>query len=308
MSGTKVDADFWMSEHINPWDTYVHGIRRVLVSQRTAYQQMAIVESGIYGKALVLDGKWQSSTGDEFLYHEALVHPALISHGSPRQVLVLGGGEGATVREVLRWKTLEKVVMVDIDGDVVAACQEHLPEMHQQAFADPRVELVIGDALHYLDTTTADWDVIISDLSDPIEAGPSFPLFTVEYFQKVRQALRPEGIFVLQSGPVSPPDLAAHGRLVKTVQAVFPHVFSYSSFVPTYGAPWSFTLGSAQPLNQQPEPKVVDALLASQVEGELRMLDGMTLLGLLQTPKHTRQAIAAATQIYTMKDPPKFFS
>lgn len=172
MAGSKVKADLWISEYITPWDIYVHGVTRILAYKKTAYQEMYIVETGAYGKGLVLDGKWQSCTGDEFLYHEALVHPAMVAHQAPRTVLVLGGGEGATVREVLRWKTVEQVMMVDIDGEVVEACREHLSEMHQNAFDDSRVELVIGDALQVLDTTPQQWDIIISDLSDPIEEVP----------------------------------------------------------------------------------------------------------------------------------------
>ncbi|MBD0393724.1 MAG: methyltransferase domain-containing protein, partial [Microcoleus sp. C1-bin4] len=217
MSGSEVRADFWMSEYITPWDIYVHGIIGVLAYKKTAYQEMYVVQTGTYGKGLVLDGKWQSCTGDEFLYHEPLVHPAMIGHGSPKKVLVLGGGEGATIREVLRWKTVEKVVMIDIDGEVVEACREHLPEMHQNAFDDPRCEVVIGDALDYLDKTDKDWDIVISDLSDPIEEGPSFQLFTKEYFEKVRGVMSPNGYFVVQAGPVSPAEMKMHARIVNTL-------------------------------------------------------------------------------------------
>ena len=227
MSGSELKADFWMSEYITPWDIYVHGVTSVLAYKKTAFQEMYVVETGTYGKGLVLDGKWQSCTGDEFLYHEPLVHPAMILHGSPRKVLVLGGGEGATIREVLRWKTVEKVVMIDIDGEVVEACKEYLPEMHQNAFDDPRCEVVIGDALEFLDTTGNDWDVVISDLSDPIEEGPSFQLFTKDYFEKVRRVMSPSGYFVVQAGPVSPAELKMHARIVNTLKSVFPNVQSF---------------------------------------------------------------------------------
>ena len=97
-----MNPPFWLNEQNGPWDVYGHGVRRVLAHQVTPFQEMLIVESGSYGRALVLDGKWQSSEGDEFLYHEPLVHPPMLHHGNPRRVLVLGGGEGATLREVLR--------------------------------------------------------------------------------------------------------------------------------------------------------------------------------------------------------------
>ncbi len=307
MAGSELQADFWMSEYITPWDIYAHGITRVLAYQKTAFQEMYVVESGAYGKALVLDGKWQSSTADEFLYHEPLVQPAMICHGSPRSVLILGGGEGATAREVLRWRTVERVLMVDIDGEVVAACRQHLPEMHRGAFDDPRLEVAIADALDLLDTREDRWDIVISDLSDPIESGPSYQLFTQEYFQKIQRVLAPGGYFVIQAGQVMPPNLALHARLLKTVGTVFPHVVSYASHTPSYGSPWGFGLAAAEPIVTRPDPEAVDRLLASETTGGLRAIDGLALLGMLQTPKYIRDAIAAETQIYTQAAPPTFF-
>src|SRR5919202_1000545 len=284
MSGSEVRADFWMSEDTTPWDIYVHGIIGVLAYKKTAYQEMYVVQTGTYGKGLVLDGKWQSCTGDEFLYHEPLVHPAMICHGSPKKVLVLGGGEGATIREVLRWKTVEKVVMIDIDGEVV-----------------------VGDALDYLDKTDKDWDIVISDFSDPIEEGPSFQLFTKEYFEKVRGVMSPNGYFVVQAGPVSPAEMKMHARIVNTLKSVFPNVQSCTSFISTYGAPWGFAIASTQEINTRPEPQATDKLLAEKTTGGLRMLDGITLLGLMQVPGHLRQVIASETEVYTIAAPPKFF-
>lgn len=307
MPGSELGADVWINEYVSPFDIYSHGVKTVLAHKRTEFQDMYIVQSGASGKGLVLDGKWQSCTGDEFLYHEPLVHPACVSHGNPRTVLVLGGGEGATVREALRWKTVKKVAMVDIDGEVVEACKEHLPEMHQGAFDDPRTELVIGDALDYLDSAEGEWDIIISDLSDPIEEGPSFKLFTKEYFAKCKRALAPGGRLVIQAGPVSPPEMLRHVRLVKTVQAVFAHTVSYTSFTPTYASPWGFAIGADDPLERRPDPAAVDAMLAEKTTGGLRMFDGTTLLGMLQIPKHLRDAIAAETQVYSLAEPPKFF-
>ncbi|OCR00124.1 spermidine synthase [Oscillatoriales cyanobacterium USR001] len=307
MSGSELKADFWMTEYITPWDIYVHGVTKVLAYKKTAFQEMYVVETGMYGKGLVLDGKWQSCTGDEFLYHEPLVQPAMVLHGSPRKVLVLGGGEGATVREILRWKTVEKVVMIDIDGEVVEACKEYLPEMHQNAFDDPRCELVVGDALDFLDKTGNDWDVVISDLSDPIEEGPSFQLFTKDYFEKVSRVMSPSGYFVVQAGPVSPAELKMHARIVNTLKAVFPNVQSLTSYISTYGAPWGFAIASNQAINTRTEPEITDRLLAEKTTGGLRMFDGITMLGLMQLPAHLRRAIESETQVYTMAEPPKFF-
>ncbi len=305
MAGSDVKADLWITEYITPWDIYIHGVTKLLAFQQTQYQEMHIVETGAYGKALVLDGKWQSCTGDEFLYHEPLVHPACLAHGNPRKVLILGGGEGATLREVLRWTTVEQAVMVDIDGDVVAACRQHLPEMHQNSFDDPRAELVIGDALQYLDETQVQWDVVISDLSDPIEEGPSFQLFTKEYFQQIRDVLSPQGQFVVQAGPVAPEELQLHARIVNTLKDIFPQVQSYHSHVPTYASPWGFALASQEGFKASAEE--IDRCLAEKTTGGLRMFDGITWLGLSSLPLHLRQAIEQETEVYTKAQPPKFF-
>jgi len=307
MAGSEVKADYWLNEYVTPWDIYSHGITKILAYQQTQYQEMSIVETGAYGKALVLDGKWQSCTGDEFLYHEPLVHPAMIAHGNPKKVLVLGGGEGATIREILRWKSVEKVMMVDIDGDVVDACKTHLVEMHQGAFDDPRVDLRIEDAFKILETTTEKWDIIISDLSDPIEEGPSFPLFTKEYFTQLKEVLAPGGFVVVQAGPTSPAEIRLHARLVNTLKTVYGDVTSYSSYVPTYASPWGFAMCTDGELNTRPDPATVDQLLTEKTEGKFRTIDGTALLGLLQTALHVRQAIAAHTDIFTLAEPPKFF-
>lgn len=308
MPGARVATSVWISEYISPYDQYLHGVKRILVSARTEFQEMLIVETGVYGKALVLDGLWQSCTGEEFIYHEPLVHVGCVTHGGPRRVLVLGGGEGATIREALKWNTVAQCTMVDIDGAVVEACREHLPEMHQGAFDDPRTELVIGDALEYLDDSPAQWDLVISDLSDPIEEGPSFALFTKEYFEKVYRVLSDGGVFVLQAGPVSPPEVHRHAKLNRTVAAVFGHAVSFATMTATYGSPWGFVIArKGEPVDDRPSPEDVDALLATRTSGHFRMFDGKAMLGLLCTPKHIRDEIAKGQGVYTQAEPPKFF-
>jgi spermidine synthase len=307
MSTNEVGTVFWMNELITPWDCYGHGITKVLAHTRTEYQEMYIVETGAYGQALILDGKWQSCTGDEFLYHEPLVHPAMLLHGSPGRVLILGGGEGATAREVLRWKTVDRVCMVDIDGEVVDACRKHMTAMHRGAFDDSRLEVIIQDALVFLEETKDTWDVIISDLSDPIEDGPSFKLFTKEYFEKAKGVLASDGAFVLQAGPVAPAEMHMHCRLASTMRTVFEHVRSYDTHVPTYASPWGFILGSTRPIGSRPDPDTTDKVLRERTTGGYRMFDGETLLGMLQLPAHLRKAIARETRVYTLAEPPKFF-
>jgi len=283
----------WFQEFHTPWDVYSHGVTQVLAHDQTPFQEAYIVETGAYGKGLILDGHWQSSVGDEFLYHEPLVHTPCVLHGSPRRVLILGGGEGATLREVLRWRTVETVVMVDIDKTVVEMCQTHLPEMHQQSWNDRRVQLVIADAQDYLQDTLREtpqtWDVIISDLTDPVIDGPAAPLFTPAHFQQIAQALNPGGFYMMQGGSLNPPELETHRQLLNTVATAFAAVQTCFCYAPTYGVALGLILASQSPWNPTPNPSTIDTLLATQTTGTLRMFDGISLLGILNVPKHIRK-------------------
>ena len=172
----------WFFETTTAVEGHMHAIVRTIVSAQTKFQQVEIMETASYGKCLVLDGRIQSSQADEFIYHEALVHPGLLAHPRPQRGMVIGGGEGATVREILRHKTITDCLMVDIDGEVVEECKKHLPEMHQGAFEDKRTELRHEDARAYLERTSETFDFISIDLVEPLEEGPACMLFTKEFY------------------------------------------------------------------------------------------------------------------------------
>jgi spermidine synthase len=300
-------TSFWFTEEVSPFDLYIHGASNVICSLKTPYQKMEIVETPTMGKALILDGKVQSATEDEFLYHESLVHPACLSNGAPKTVLILGGGEGATLREALRWKTIERAVMVDIDRQVVEACRDNLPEMHHGSFSDPRAQLVFSDALEFLESSDVKWDIIISDLTEPLEGGPSFKLFTKECFELARKHLAASGSFVLQAGPVGPQYLKLFARLASTLKTVFQYTLAYSVSVPSYPAPWGFLMGSVTPISPPPNPEETNSLLAEKTIGGFRMLDGQALLGLLHTPLYVRSAINSEKHVFTLQAPPQSF-
>src|SRR3989475_360495 len=201
----------------------MHAIKRTIVEAQTKFQHVEIMETASYGKLLVLDGRIQSSQADEFIYHEALVHPGMLAADRPAQnALVIGGGEGATLREALKYRSLTRAVMVDIDGEVVDLCKKHLAEMHRGAFEDKRTEVRNEDARAYLEKTGERFDFIsvdqieafacflevgpgvlektgerfdfISvDLVEPLEEGPACALFTKEFYTLVRDRLTPGG-------------------------------------------------------------------------------------------------------------------
>ena len=309
MDELSLAAQCWIPEYVTTHDFYLHSVRQILLRRQTRYQDLLLVESPTLGKVLILDGKWQSATADEFQYHEALVHPACIFFEHPRSALVLGGGEGATLRELLRWKSLERVTMVDLDEEVVDVCREHLSEMHQGAFSDPRCEVVISDAAAFVRNTEVAWDVVFSDLSDPIENGPASHLYTLEFFQEIVKKLSPGGIFAIQTGPIGPTnaDLERHARLIATLRYVFPQVSAYIATITTYPAVWTFAIGTNRKIPDHVEPGQVDSLIATGTSGGLRMLDGQAMKGMFCLPLHLRQAQQRYSKVYTLSDRPVLF-
>ncbi len=296
----------WHYELITPDLYQAERIERVHFSGRTPYQDVLVQDGAAFGRSLVLDGKTQSTEVDEFVYHEGLVHPAMISHPAPRSVFVAGGGEGATIREALRHNTVESVVMVDIDTRVVVLCREYLPKHHQGSFDDPRVKLVHDDALAYLESTSERFDVIIIDVPDPLEAGPAYLLFTKEFYTLVRDRLNDGGVMVSQSGPTGPSFYEqCFSAVANTVATVFPIVTLSETFVPSFGSTWGFVIGSLSEDPADLSPEEVDARIAGRTSGQLRYFDGTTLRGMVSVPKYLRRSVAGERRVIT-RDAPLF--
>ncbi len=287
----------WFHERLGPSEGHVHEVKTVLFSKKTPFQQIEVVEFCDYGRALVLDGKVQSTQTDEFIYHEVLVHPAMLTHPAPKRVLVIGGGEGATLREVLRHRSVERALMIDIDREVVEVSRKMLPEFHAGAYDDPRSELVFEDARRWIETHGEIFDVIIIDLSDPIEEGPCYRLYTREFYQLVSRRLSPQGTIALQSGTVAPHDLLNVAAVYRTLLTAFPVVRPYIANVPCFGLPWGFQVAS-----KEIDPRVFsavdyDAMLGRRIQGEMKYLTGEVCTAQFALPKHLRDRLERETRI-----------
>lgn len=252
--GSKVNWRVIM-EWQTPNSAVLHKVKRVIYSGKTKYQEVDIVETYDFGLCLVLDGKIQSSSADEKIYHEALVHPAMLTHPKPSRVLIVGGGEGATLREVLKHRTVESAVMVDLDEEVVQVCKKHLPEFHMDSFEDPRAKIVIDDGRKYVERLPdGSIDVTIIDVTDPLEGGPSYLLYTMEFYRLLARKLSDDGLFVTQATSTYY-SRNCFAAIYKTVASVFPVARPYHVFVPSYMSEWGFVLGSkaADPMSLAPE-------------------------------------------------------
>lgn len=297
------DPDKWFYDRVSRNLIQLHSIEEVLYSGQTKFQSVEVIRSGSFGKCLVLDGKIQSSEADEFIYHEALVQPPMITHPCPETVFIAGGGEGATLREVLSHKTVKRAVMVDIDGEVVTICQKFLPDHSRGSFQDERTELIHTDARDYLAKSGDTFDIIIIDLPDPIEEGPAYLLYTREFYQLVRDRLADDGIICVQSGSATWTELLNFTAVNYTLKSVFSIVSPYQIEIPSFGGPWGFCLAS-----QKVDPRLlsageVDSRISVRQLTHLKFYDGLTHQGLFSLSKHLRDELSRPGKLITDNEP-----
>lgn len=297
------DPDKWLKDRISENFIQLHSIDEVLYDGRTKYQSAQIIRSGSFGKCLVLDDKIQSSEVDEFIYHEALVQPAMITHPCPETAFIAGGGEGATLREVLSHKTITRAMMVDIDMDVTALCREYLPEHSRGAFEDKRAELHHVDARDYLAKCEERFDIIIIDLPDPLEEGPAYLLYTKEFYQLARDRLTDTGIISVQAGSASLMELLNLTAVNNTLRSVFPLVCSYKVSIPCFGGPWGFCTASTLLSPPLLSPDEIDGRISARSLAGLKFYDGLTHQGIFSLPKYLREALSRQKRLITDKNP-----
>lgn len=228
-------------ELLNPDYGCAVRVTESLARGRTRYQDLEVVDTGMFGRMLLLDNVMMTTERDEFFYHENLVHVAAVSHPGPRSALVIGGGDGGSSEELLKHPSMQRVVMAELDAGVVEASRRWLGTVHNGAFDDPRLEVMIGDGKAYLEQTGERFDLIALDLTDPI--GPSVQLYTREFYASCRRALAPGGIMSLHiESPITRPQ--AFRRIVATLRAVFPVVRPYLVYIPIYCAWWGMATAS----------------------------------------------------------------
>lgn len=215
----------------------------VFYDVQSPYQRVRILESTKYGKMLALDDMVMTTINDEFHYHEMISHPAVFTHSNPKNILVIGAGDGGTVRELLRHDGIEKVTMVEIDGEVIKACKEHLPEIAAE-FDNPRLDLKVEDGIEFVKNAASNhYDIVIVDGSDPV--GPAEGLFSIEFYTNCHKILKEGGVLVTQ-GESPKFNEKSFAELNKVLQDIFGEENAPVSlfYVPTYPTGmWSMQYG-----------------------------------------------------------------
>lgn len=292
----------WIIEDRGPSRSNMYPLGQTVAHTSSQYQEILIVDTPGYNRALFLDGVPQSAELDEQMYHEALIHPALVAVTNPKTVFIAGGGEGAVLREVLKHTTIEKVIMVDIDEEMVNLAKQHLEVWHQGAFNDPRVHVLHEDARVYLEQTTDRFDCIYSDLSDPFEDSPAASLFSSTFFSLVKSRLTPGGAFALQTENTDIGWCKSHVAIIKNLQQSFAHVKPYQYAHAFFGLPWGFAVASEHPLDERLSAQSVERVLAERQCQNMRFYDGESHTHMFALPKYLRDAYTNPEVAATLKD------
>ena len=283
----------WCVEDTDPFDRYMYRVTKILVAQKTAYQNIVIAQSCNYGRVVFMDGAIQSAEDDEDLYHEMLVQPAMILHPEPRDVLIIGGGEGATLREVLAHKSVRTATMVDVDREAVELFREHLKSWHLGAFDDPRARLVYDDGRAYVEQTDAHYDVVIIDVVDNFEGGPAERLYTRQFYELLSKRLRPGGIVIVQGLEFSAADYKEHAALIRTLRTVFPEVHNFKATIPSFLCSWGFLIASDWVRPDHLRADIIDRAIEQRLGTHwLTYLDGEFLLASFVHDKEIRYLLS----------------
>jgi spermidine synthase len=253
----------WFDEIYNGKIRFGLRVKRSLFQGKSEFQSVDVVETEEFGRALALEDAWMTSERDEAHYHEMIVHPALTSAKRIERVLVIGGGDGGTVREVLRYPEVKHVSMVELDKMVVDVCKEHLPSF-KVPWTDPRLKIEFGDGIAWLKNYSgAPFDVILIDGSDPV--GPAEGLYASPFYESAKKCLTPEGVLVSQTeSPIAMAEDFA--RIVKTLRTSFKRAEPFFVPIPLYpSGMWSFSFAS-----DQIDPRDFDDARAARIEAEAR--------------------------------------
>ena len=293
----KTEQYQWYTEQFAPTEIHAHGIEETYYAGKTPFQSVAVLRTAVFGKMLVLDGDTQSSQNDERIYHETLVHPAMAAVADRSEVLILGGGEGATLREILRDPSVRRCTMVDIDGEVVELSKKYLPEWSAGAFDDPRARVIIGDALRFIKEDRDRYGVIVSDLTEPLPDSPSFPLFNGDVFRDIKARLAPGGVYVLQASTAGFHNMALHAKMARSLRAFFRNVRSFYTHVPAFDNDWAFLACSDDVDPAATAPGQIEAYCGS-LRGENWFYDAETQRRLFALPRYLRAELAKDGDVF----------
>jgi len=269
------------------WGVFVRSKAR-LEAFRSAYQDVEVHDSEAFGKLFRLDGHFMTSEKDEFYYHENLIHIAALAHPLPANALVIGGGDGGSAEELLKYPTMQRVTLAEIDQAVLDLSRRHFASVHRGALDDPRVTVRVEDGFAFVQRSQATYDLIVLDLTDP--GGPSTALYTPDFYAACAAHLTPQGAMTMHiASPV------AHGDRIRdalaALRVAFPKVTPYLTSVPLYGGLWMMACCSRTLDPRMHDAATIDARIAERRLGALQYINGETYRAALALPNFVRALV-----------------
>ena len=284
-----MDNSRYLAERLTPDFGFYLRQAQLLAQKQSPWQHIEVFDNPLFGRVMRIDGCFMTSERDEFFYHEPMIHLPALAHPGPRSALVVGGGDGGAVEELLKYPTMERVVLAELDADVVDLARTWLGKIHKGALDDPRMELRLGDARPLIESGTERFDQIVLDLTDPF--GPALDLYTVEFYQACQRTLLPGGVLSLHMGsPIHLPGSMA--RIAASLQQAFPIVRPYLQYVPLYGTLWCMAMASDSTDPALLSSAEVDTRIAERGLQDLQLYNGATHQALLAQPNFVRELLA----------------
>ena len=260
------------TEWLNSRFGYFYTVSGKIHSCRTRFQKLDLVSTNEFGRVLMLDGITQVAQSCEFAYHEPMVHPAMCTHPCPRSVLVIGGGDGGILREVLKYPCVESVVLAELDEGVITFSKKYLPSIHKDAFSDRRLSIHIVDGRKYVEEHAGCFDVVIMDMTDPF--GPSKYLYTRDFFSAVKRSFNSKkGVFAMHTeSPIARPQ--TFSCIQHTLRSVFPYTRPLYAYIQMYAVLWSITVSSEGSDTAIIKPAAIDRKLSAYKIRNLQFYNG----------------------------------
>lgn len=283
----------YLAERLTPDFGFYLREGELLARVQSQWQHIEVFDNALFGRVMRIDGCFMTSERDEFFYHEPMVHLPAIAHGGPRSALVVGGGDGGAVEELLKHPGMQRVVLAELDAEVIAMARAWLGGIHHGALDNPRVDIRLGDARALIEAGGERFDQIVLDLTDPF--GPALDLYTVEFYQACRKRLAPGGVLSLHLGsPIHLPGSMA--RIAASLRAAFPIVRPYLQYVPLYGTLWCMAMASESTDPALLDAAAVDARIAERGLADLQLYNGAVHQALLAQPNFVRHLLACPAQ------------
>ena len=303
---TDNDNEMKIIEPLGQGVSVIYTIDQIVAEGETEFQRYIIADTPSFGRTLFINSLIQSAEIDEALYHEPLIHPGVLLHGGPKRVLVAGAGEGSTLRELLKHDCVEEILTVDLDPEIVAACKQHLTAWHEGAFDSSKVTLRYEDIQETLaKSKDGEWDMIVLDITDPVEEGPSVDLFTVRFYTEVARVLADDGVVTMQCGELDPEDMRVCRTVRTTLSQVFPFVKIMPTYVPSFHSLWGLVVCAKRPLDIEP-PWLAERIAA--VEPRMRVYDLHIHRALMHMPKLLRERLEEPGRVVTGSDDDRLIS